>query len=50
MFTRWASVASVTSKKLLNVYKSCPKMIPLEKWKISTPLQIWPKMWAIWAK
>ena len=30
---------SVTSKMLPNVYKSCPKMIPLEKLKILTPLQ-----------
>ena len=29
---------SVTSKKLPNVYKSCPKMILLEKLKILTPL------------
>ena len=27
---------SVTSKKSPNVYKSCPKMIPLEKLKILT--------------
>ena len=30
---------SVTSKKLPNVYKSCPKMILLEKLKILTPLK-----------
>ena len=30
---------SVTSKKSPNVYKSCPKMISLEKFKILTPLQ-----------
>ena len=30
---------SVTRKKLPNVYKSCPKLISLEKWKILTPLQ-----------
>ena len=29
---------SVTSKKLPNVYKSCPKMTSLEKLKILTPL------------
>ena len=29
----------MTSKKLPNVYKSCPKVISLEKWKILTPLQ-----------
>ena len=34
---------SVTSKKLPNVYKSCPKMIKLEKLKILTPLQKSPK-------
>ena len=31
--------SSVTSKKLPNIYKSCPKMISLEKLKILTPLQ-----------
>ena len=36
---QWSLVSSVTSKKLLNVCKSCPKMISLEKWKIFTPLQ-----------
>ena len=30
---------SVTSKKSVNVYKSCPKVIALEKRKILTPLQ-----------
>ena len=34
---------SVTSKKSPNVYKSCPKMISLEKWMILTPLQKLPK-------
>ena len=34
---------SVTSKKLPNVFKSCPKMISLEKLKILTPLQKFPK-------
>ena len=29
----------MTSKKLPNVYKSCPKLISLEKIKILTPLQ-----------
>ena len=33
---------SVTSKKLPNVYKNCPKMISLEKLKILTPLQKLP--------
>ena len=40
---------SVTSKKLPNVYKSCPKLIPLEKGKILTPLKKLPKMCAMWA-
>ena len=34
---------SVTSKKLPNVYKSCPKMISVEKLNILTPLQKLPK-------
>ena len=34
---------SVTSKKLPNVYKICPKMISLEKLKILVPLQKLPK-------
>ena len=34
---------SVTSKKLSNVCKSCPKIISLEKLKILTPLQKLPK-------
>ena len=34
---------SVTRRKLPNVYKSCPKLIPLEKWKILTSLQNLPK-------
>ena len=33
----------VTIKKLPNGYKSCPKMISLEKLKILTPLQKFPK-------
>ena len=41
---------SVTSKKSPNAYKSCQKMISLEKWKISTPLQKLLIMWAIWKK
>ena len=36
-------INSVTSKKSPNVFKSCPKMIPLEKRKIQTPLQKVPK-------
>ena len=34
---------SVTSKKLPNVYKSCPRIISLGKLKILTPLQKLPK-------
>ena len=34
---------NVTSKKLPNVFKSCPKMISFEKLKILTPLQKLPK-------
>ena len=34
------NVFSVTRKKSPNVYKSCPKMFSLEKWKVLTPLQI----------
>ena len=33
---------SVTSKKLPNVYKSCPKIFSLEKLKILTPVQKLP--------
>ena len=36
-------LSSVTSKKLPNVYKICPKMISLEKLNILTPLQKLPK-------
>ena len=32
-------MSSVTKRKSPNVYKSCPKMISLDKWKILTPLQ-----------
>ena len=35
--------SSVTRKKSPNVYKYCPKMISLEKLKILTPLQKFPK-------
>ena len=35
--------ASVTSKKSRNVYKSCPKMISLEKIKKLTPVPKLPK-------
>ena len=37
-----AKYTSVTNKKSPNVYKSCPKMISLEKWKILTRLQKLP--------
>ena len=36
-------IISVNSRTSLNVCKSCPKMISLEKWKILTPLQKLPK-------
>ena len=39
----WCIWGSVTCKKLSNVYKSCPKLISLEKLKILTPLQKLPK-------
>ena len=48
-FKKWivsfqkAHVASVTRKKSPNVYKSCPKMILQEEWKILTHLQILPR-------
>ena len=35
--------ANVTRKKSPNVYKSCPTMVSLEKWKILTPSQKLPK-------
>ena len=35
----WRPVICATSKKLPNVYKSCPKMISLEKLNVLTPLQ-----------
>ena len=35
--------ASSVTKKSPNVYKSCPKIISLEKWKILTPLQNLPR-------
>ena len=38
MFTLYIG-SSVTSKESPNVYKSCPKMISLDKLKILTPLQ-----------
>ena len=36
-------LGAVLPKKSPNVYKSCPKMISVEKWKILTPLQKLPK-------
>ena len=44
------AMASVTRKKLPNVYKSCPKMISLEKWYILTPLHKLPKNVGDWDK
>ena len=38
-----AIVISVTNKNSPNVYKICPKIISLEKWKILTTLQKLPK-------
>ena len=43
IFTSFGHATRVTSKKMPNVYKSCPKMISLEKLKILTPLQKLPK-------
>ena len=40
---RSPTLSSVTSKKMPNIYKSCPKIISLAKLKISTPLQKLPK-------
>ena len=37
------SARNVIWKKSPNCYKSCPKRISLEKWKILTPLQKLPK-------
>ena len=39
----WAVIASVTRKKLPNVYKSCPKLISLENDRFLTLLQKLPK-------
>ena len=36
-------LSSVTRKNSPNVYKNCPKMMTLEKWKNWTPLQKMPK-------
>ena len=36
-------MTSVTRSKSPNVYKSCPKINSLEKWRILTPLQKLPK-------
>ena len=38
--TRFGVMSSGTSKKSPNVYKSCPKMISIEKLNILTPIQI----------
>ena len=37
-------------KKSPNVYKSCPKMVSLEKWIVLTPLQKLPKNGGDWGK
>ena len=37
----------MTRKKSPNVYKSCPKMISLEKFKIMTPLNYCLRLWEI---
>ena len=37
-------------KKSSNAYKSCPKMIPIDKLTILTPVQKLPKMWTTWAE
>ena len=42
--------SSVTSKKLPNVFKTCPKMISLGQWKILTLLQKLPEMWVVGVK
>ena len=39
----WELTGSVTSKKSPNLYKSCPKLISLEKLKILTTFQKLPK-------
>ena len=38
------SLMQCDQKKSPNVYKICPKIISLEKWKISTSLQKSPKI------
>ena len=43
MYNNTAIETSVTRKKLPNLYKSCPKLISLEKSYILTPLQKLPK-------
>ena len=37
--SQWRGQDQGDQKKSPNVYKSCPKMIPLVKWYILTPLQ-----------
>ena len=39
----FVDVYQCDQKKSPNVYKSCPKMLSLEKWSILTPLQKLPK-------
>ena len=43
MVMGFVPTTSVTRKKSPNVYKSCPKIISLEKLNILTPLQKLPK-------
>ena len=38
-FHNLSVMSSATILKLPNVYKSCPKIISLEKWMILTPVQ-----------
>ena len=45
----WCLSSSVTRKKFANVYKSCPKMISLEKWYIWHQHKNCLRMWEIWS-
>ena len=45
----FSTITSLTSKKSPNVFKSCLKMISLEKAMILTYLQKLPRIWEIWA-
>ena len=46
----WAVWPIINCQMSIKLPKNGSQMIPLEKWKILTPLQKGPKMWAIWAK